>query len=67
MRARSKCTWPLSETASSVRSAEDERENLQKTTPLVAMRSVLQYCRSGHRASSSCSPRLIDHSPGRGP
>ena len=37
---------PVSLTASSAVSADEERAYLQKTMPLDAMRSVLQYCRS---------------------
>ena len=47
-------TMQVSATASMQRSAAEERANLQNTTPFAEMRSVLQYCRSGHRAISSC-------------
>lgn len=49
-----KRTMPVSAMASRARSADEDCENLQKTTPLDAMRSILQYCSSGHRAISSC-------------
>ena len=60
-------TIPLSVTASSAASAEDDLAYLQKTTPFVAIRSVLQYCRSrklarcacSHRQSVSCSKKLL--------
>ena len=46
-------TMPLSAMDSRARSADEDCENLQKTTPLDAMRSVLQYCSSGQCAISS--------------
>jgi hypothetical protein len=45
---------PLLVVDSRARSAEEDCENLQKTTPLAAMRCVLQYCRFGQSAISSC-------------
>ena len=39
-------TIPVSVIASNAARAEDDLAYLQKTTPFVAIRSVLQYCRS---------------------
>lgn len=50
-------TMPRSPTASSACSADDDFLNLQNTTPLLAMRSVLQYSRSTNWLKSSCKIR----------
>lgn len=45
------CQWltvPVSEIVSIALSAEEDLENLTNTTPLGAIRSVLQYSRSGN-------------------
>ena len=43
---RPELTIPVSVIASNAARAEDDLAYLQKTTPFVAIRSVLQYCRS---------------------
>ena len=50
-------TIPVSVTASSAASADEDLAYLQNTTPFVAIRSVLQYCRSRKLARCACSHR----------
>ena len=51
-------TIPVSVTASSAASADEDLAYLQNTTPFVAIRSVLQYCRSRKLTRCACNHRM---------
>ena len=54
-------TVPLSVMSSSALRAEEDLAYLQKTMPLLAIKSVLQYCKSLKASISACRSGSLEH------